>query len=388
MIYDGIMAESLQEICRDAAPFCTFSSLSTEYYSPNYLRNWSKRWVPACYWSNEGMSGDPLVAYYVKNLLLIPNSYDLFQILPSGIITEILSYSSESWRDYCRSEWPSVHNPNLSISTFQAQDNRVDTLTDELIFPLLWHSDHNHYWHFTFDIAFRLFYLISTAPDIANNLTLLVLGQNELKSFQLQILASILGDKLNIKYSMRPLICREAIYIAPAHTLLQNKPWLTKYSSFLKNCFSRIYQPPFPEYSTHSTMAKTTKIYIKRGKAANPRYLTNELDLISMLEDRSFEVIDPGSLSLSEQINYFKSATLILGLHGAAFTNLIYMKKKSLVLELTNTSYDPFTLFLLGKQLDLLPTRLCTKTSPENFIGHVPFALNLHKVTRYLDLYI
>ena len=73
------MVESLEKIYCDSAPFWSFSSLATEYYSESYLRKWSKRWVPACYWTNEGILGDPLIAYYVKDLVIIPNKYDLFQ---------------------------------------------------------------------------------------------------------------------------------------------------------------------------------------------------------------------------------------------------------------------------------------------------------------------
>lgn len=51
------------------------------------------------------------------------------------------------------------------------------------------------------------------------------------------------------------------------------------------------------------------------------------------------QVIDPGQLSVTEQIQLFSTAKIIIGLHGGALTNCVWMDPSSKVIEIFNHAY-------------------------------------------------
>lgn len=50
-------------------------------------------------------------------------------------------------------------------------------------------------------------------------------------------------------------------------------------------------------------------------------------------------LLDPGTLSVREQIEIFSGASVIIGLHGGALTNLVWMSEMGTVVEVFNHSY-------------------------------------------------
>lgn len=62
------------------------------------------------------------------------------------------------------------------------------------------------------------------------------------------------------------------------------------------------------------------------------RALRNQGALQAALEERSFRSVDPGSLSWTEQVELFRRARLIVAVHGAALTNVIYRSPEPLAL--------------------------------------------------------
>ena len=73
------------------------------------------------------------------------------------------------------------------------------------------------------------------------------------------------------------------------------------------------------------------KIYIDR--TAPTRHLSNSQELRDFFVNKGWEVLDPGTLSLDEQISKFGEASLIAGAHGAAMTNLLWAPRGTKILE-------------------------------------------------------
>lgn len=73
------------------------------------------------------------------------------------------------------------------------------------------------------------------------------------------------------------------------------------------------------------------KIYIERS--APTRNLTNAAEMRDFFREKGWEIIDPGALSLDEQIATFGEAAAIAGTHGAAMTNLLWAPAGTRVLE-------------------------------------------------------
>ncbi len=85
--------------------------------------------------------------------------------------------------------------------------------------------------------------------------------------------------------------------------------------------------------------SRPSRIYVTRGNQKNTRRFVREAELVAALEKRGFAVIDPGSLSVQDQIDHFAAADVIVGPHGAALTNLVFAREGARVLELFGPTY-------------------------------------------------
>jgi Glycosyltransferase 61 len=81
------------------------------------------------------------------------------------------------------------------------------------------------------------------------------------------------------------------------------------------------------------------RVYVTRGQARNTRIVTNEAELIAALRDRGFETVDPGAISVAEQIRTFAEAEVIIAPHGAALANLTFASPGATVVELFPPDY-------------------------------------------------
>lgn len=82
-----------------------------------------------------------------------------------------------------------------------------------------------------------------------------------------------------------------------------------------------------------SLFNKPEYVYISRGDAAYRR-VTNEYDLVHELKNRGFTDIKAGTMGYLEQVATFSRAKIIIGLHGAGLTNMIYARPGAVVIEL------------------------------------------------------
>ena len=70
-----------------------------------------------------------------------------------------------------------------------------------------------------------------------------------------------------------------------------------------------------------------------------PRSIVN-IDAVKDLLDRwSIEMVDPSRLTLQEQVALFASTQLLIGVHGAGLTNMLYMPAGGAILELLPPLY-------------------------------------------------
>lgn len=74
-------------------------------------------------------------------------------------------------------------------------------------------------------------------------------------------------------------------------------------------------------------------VYISRKDAARRRVL-NEDELMRRLAPYGFEAVSLGDLSVIEQARLFASARLVVGPHGAGFTNMVFARSGAALLEI------------------------------------------------------
>jgi capsular polysaccharide biosynthesis protein len=82
------------------------------------------------------------------------------------------------------------------------------------------------------------------------------------------------------------------------------------------------------------------KVYLLRGMQ-RIRRLIGEERLVTLLKGQGFHIIDPQQLTLAEQISTLAGAQVIVALHGAALTNIIFCAEGTFVLELRSTDKPP-----------------------------------------------
>jgi hypothetical protein len=75
------------------------------------------------------------------------------------------------------------------------------------------------------------------------------------------------------------------------------------------------------------------KIYLKRPPNLF-RPLQNEKNLIRFLQKNEFEIIEPSTISLAEQIKMIRSAKIVVAESGAALTNVMFAEDKTKLIEL------------------------------------------------------
>jgi capsular polysaccharide biosynthesis protein len=87
--------------------------------------------------------------------------------------------------------------------------------------------------------------------------------------------------------------------------------------------------------SIHPVQNPWKKVYISR-KLAPKRKAHNEEQVERFIQEKGFEIVYAEKLSLSEQIQLMAETKLLVCLHGAALTNMLFLPKTSKVLELRN----------------------------------------------------
>jgi len=113
-------------------------------------------------------------------------------------------------------------------------------------------------------------------------------------------------------------------------------------------------------------MAPSKIIYISR-RLAKDRRLTNESELLQRLTKYGVEVVELERISVTEQVNLFASAKLVIGPHGAGFTNIVFCQKGSSVIEFMPEFYFVDYFEILANLRALNYTRLPARKVTASF---------------------
>jgi capsular polysaccharide biosynthesis protein len=149
------------------------------------------------------------------------------------------------------------------------------------------------------------------------------------------------------------LIGLEVIFFAKNENLKIAELTLTARTATFPNFFEPLAKRTREKLSLHPVQTPWKKVYISR-KLAPKRKAHNEEQVEHFLLEKGFEIVYAEKLSLLEQIRLMSETSLLVCLHGAALTNMIFLPKTSKVLELRNVG-DAITqcFFNLASALEL-----------------------------------
>ena len=193
-------------------------------------------------------------------------------------------------------------------------------------------SGEENYLHFYNDVLTKLFFLKSSSIDF-DSVPLII----SKKLWEKQYFQYYLDNNAEIK-SLHWLIQDDEFVRCESSVFCKA---LTHRKDFFTQIFTPLYKP--------GNFNK--RIFISRSKG-RLRHIKNSDEVESMLIKYGFETVDADHLSTAEQIDAFVNAGIIVGVHGAGLTNLMFRNGSCEILEIfpyPEEGYLPFHYIMLAK---------------------------------------
>ena len=223
---------------------------------------------------------------------------------------------------------PHVHKPDL-FEMFSTPRKKIEL--KEIV--SLRDTGEENYFHFFNDVIAKLYFLRDAGLD--------------LHSFTI-----VISKKLYEKEYFK--IIKEISWIQELTFHVQDDEWIKfekavfcKPLTHTSAYFQQITGPLLPLKPT--VMAR--RIFITRN-SKTLRFVDNMEELLPVLSKYDFEIIDAASLPFLDQVNIFSECNLLIGVHGAGLTNMIFRNGRPLsVLEIAHPfEYIPFHYIMLSRQ--------------------------------------
>ncbi len=243
------------------------------------------------------------------------------------------------------------------------------------VFNLCQGDSGNNYFHFIFDILPKI-YLLNSKIDFKKIDYFYV---TDPKRWQVKIL-NILGisEKKLLSSKIDKHIFSKEIYCV-------DHPWYS--NGYIQQNVKKI--PRWIIFQNRKIFLKKTrnnpkrKIFLDRSQSKyNHCQISNYKDIKNLIIKKKFKIYKPEILSFREQINIFNNSSIIIGAHGAAFTNIIFCKPGTKIIEIIPADHPSRKCERISKILKLRYFRVTT--IPDNTDIKYPYRINLNK--KNLDL--
>jgi hypothetical protein len=212
--------------------------------------------------------------------------------------------------------------------------------------------------HFLVQFYPKLEYLYLTPK----NQSITIILPNDIDSHIISLIEYFIKDlqNINIKYVANDtqVFCRKVIYVSIDTWLSDDGPVKTIFHTqisdstvkFILNQANKLYEKILNHEKNHSNNINN-KIFIGRtGK----RNIENYSQVLEYFQSLGFVEIFPHLLSIEKKIELFSSAEFITGPASSGFANIIFCRKKPLVLTLINLSrHDDMFLTKFAKIMDI-----------------------------------
>lgn len=125
------------------------------------------------------------------------------------------------------------------------------------------------------------------------------------------------------------------------------------------------------------------RIYVARPGSS--RSISNEEDMLCLLSEFGFTTIDPGSMTFSQQISAFKSAEIVVGVMGAAMTNIMFCSEQTHVVNIAPSTFPDTFFYLISSIRGQKYHEIRGKNDDESDSRNVPFRIDLQKFRACLE---
>jgi capsular polysaccharide biosynthesis protein len=189
-----------------------------------------------------------------------------------------------------------------------------------------------HFFHWFLDILQKLEFISQRMGEVILNSKLKIIIPNDHNNNYIK--KSLEAFEINFHYQEKnEMIVGDKSILLPdiAPSGNYRKHFLLKVSQRLKNHWVK---------KRNITFNKK-RIYISR-KNSTKRKIKNEDKIIPILKYHKFTIVDFDKINFEEQLKYTLNSEILVSIHGAGLTHMLWMKKKSKILEIraNNNTHD------------------------------------------------
>jgi len=184
-------------------------------------------------------------------------------------------------------------------------------------------SNSHNFFHWFLDVLQKLEFISQVQEDVVNSKLKIVIPNGHSNNYSKKSLEAF---NLNFYYQEKNeiIVSNESILLPDiAPTGNYRKELVIKLSQRMKNHW----------INKKFDSKQHKRIYISR-KSSQKRKLKNENEIISILDKHNFIIVDFDKINFDEQLNYVLNSEIIVSVHGAGLTHMLWIKQKGKVLEI------------------------------------------------------
>jgi len=224
--------------------------------------------------------------------------------------------------------------PNISITIEKYQRRTAQWLAPQqrLTGPVLClgHISHRNYYHLILDLTTQITICKKLGICPSN---VVVCGKSS--GWQKDLLRCFFDEERIVEVPYKANLLVEKLWmVSPPYLVL-----VTGGSLYYRSDILMAHREYILKKLGITVSSKPTKrLFVVRHGVA--RSLANEWQLQTTLERYGFELIEPGEYSFREQVEMFASAEMIVGVHGAGLSNLLFAPIECAVCELLPKNFQ------------------------------------------------
>jgi capsular polysaccharide biosynthesis protein len=290
----------------------------------------------------------------------LPNAY----VSPYGIVFKNGKVIKESVY--------SMFTKNKNALTFYKKIifNKVKKVSGDCL--IAHNAYYDNYYHWTMEALPRIYSVKEWAPSLK------LLIHEQLRPFIEQYL-SFFNFKEIITIKDDELILAENLYL-PMHTapgLRHNEPLIRQVASYIKSQVNKT--QPTSKVSTYD------RVFISRKQAIFRRAI-NEDEVYALLKEHGFLKIQLEGLTVTEQINLLTNVKILAGIHGAGFSNLMYMEEGKLLIDIIHEDHPQDAFYNLACAFGIDYLRLdCKGIDVQKYCGSDDVMVDLKLLEKSLS---
>ncbi|MFO1080512.1 MAG: glycosyltransferase family 61 protein [Reyranellaceae bacterium] len=255
-----------------------------------------------------------------------------------------------------------------------------------------------NFGHWLVDHAMTLSYLVKTGALPTRQIVVDKVRKRSLRQVMRQTIAAVLPDAVVHEHDTRETWAFEELaYAMPLHVpailkpsaaLLLRKPRDALASFKLPAAMACLRADLLGPSASAPGGSRPRRLRVVRP-AAFARELVNEPEIAALTERYGFETVVPETLSMREQATLFASAEAVIGVKGAALTNIIFAPESCHLIVLSPSDFIDMFFWDIASVLGIGYSEIFgTLAAADKPVGRNPFAVSPASLERVLKRHL